>query len=162
MNQRFATCSTLIAVLQERGVEYELNGEVCIKDVLTKADKEVVASTLFAMFRGGQIDMTADAKKKYADDKEMKKYVSGLISNWVAKAPEFNNGNKHEFKNPGSRKGAGDSQIKEMKKLLDQVTDEETRKTIEAHITKRQEEIKPTQTAIDSSKLPESLRHLIK
>jgi hypothetical protein len=162
MNQRSATVSTLIAVLQERGVEYELDGVVCIKDVLTKADKEVVQSTLFAMFRGGQIDMSADAKEKYSDDKKMTEYVRGLVSNWINKAPEFNSGNKHEFKNPGSRKGAGDSQIREMKKLLGATNDETTKEVIKQHIAKRQEEIKPTAVAIDSSKLPESLRHLVK
>jgi hypothetical protein len=158
MNQRLATTSTLIAILQERGVEYELNGVTPIKDVLTDADKKVAQSTLFAMFRGNQVEMTADAKKKYADDKELKKYVGGLVSNWVNKAPEFNCGNKHEFKNPGSRKGQGDSQIKEMKKLLGKTTSEADRKMIESHIAKRQEEIKPMETGIDFDKLPQSLK----
>ena len=158
MNQRLATTSTLLAVLQERGVEYELNGKTPIAEVLSDSDVKTTQSTLFAMFRGGQVEMSAEAKVKFQDDKELKKYISGLVSNWVRKAPEFNNGQAYAPKNPGSRAGQGDSQIKEMKKLLSATTDPQTRKVIEQHIAARQEEIKPVETGVDFDKIPEALR----
>ena len=158
MNQRFATVSTCLAVLQERGVEYELNGPTPIADVLTDADKKTIRETVFAMFRGGQVEMAADSKEKYADDAKMKVYVSGLVNNWIRKAPEFNNQVKYAAKHPGSRQGSGDAQIKEMKKLLSATQDPETKKVIEQHIAARQQEIKPVETGIDFDKIPESLR----
>jgi hypothetical protein len=158
MNQRLATTSTLLAVLQERGVEYEQSGPKPISDFLTEADIKTTQQTLCAMFRAGQVDMSAEAKVKYQDDKELKKYVSGLVSNWIRKAPEFNCDKAYVPKNPGSRAGQGDSQIKEMKKLLAATTDAETKKVIEQHIAARQEEIKPVETGVDFDKIPEALR----
>ena len=158
MNQRKATCSTLLAVLQERGYEYELNGVTPISEVLTEADKKVVRDTLFSMFRSGQVEMSDEAKVKYSDDGKLKTYISGLVNNWIRKAPEFNADQSYVPKNPGSRQGQGDSQIKEMKKLLSATSDAETKKVIESHIAARLEEIKPLETGIDFDKIPESLR----
>jgi hypothetical protein len=163
MNQRTAVCNALIAVLADRGASYELNGETPIKEVLTKKDIETVNAFIFAGFRKGEIEMSADSKEKYADDQKMKTYVSSLVNNWVRKAPEFNNDSVYQAKNPGSRKGSGDEQVKTMKALLAQTTDAGHKTLIQAAIDKRIAEIKPTATVeIDSSKLPESLRHLVK
>lgn len=163
MNQRKATCSTILAVLEERGVKYEQNGQTPISEVLTDKDRADVCSALFAMFRGNQVEMSDEAKEKYKDDKALKNYITGLVSNWVRKAPEFNAGGKYTPKNPGSRAGQGDEQVKEMKKLLSQTSDPETKAVIEKAIADRVAEIKPeTSVEIDASKLPESLRHLIK
>jgi hypothetical protein len=163
MNQRTAVCNALIAVLADRGVEYELGGETPIKSVLSKKDLETVNALIFAGFRKGEIEMSADAKSKYSDDKKMETYVSSLINNWVRKAPEFNNDSVYAAKNPGSRKGSGDEQVKTMKALLGQTTDAGHRQLIQAEIDKRIAEIKPTASVeIDASKLPESLRHLAK
>jgi uncharacterized protein YqgV (UPF0045/DUF77 family) len=163
MNQRTAVCNALISVLTERGVKYELNGETPIKSVLTEKDLETVNKLIFAGFRKGEIEMSADAKIKYADDKKMSVYVSSLINNWVRKAPEFNNDSVYAAKNPGSRKGSGDEQVKTMKALLGQTTNPDHRKQIEEAIAARIAEIKPTQVVeIDSAKLPESLRYLVK
>lgn len=163
MNQRKATCSTILAVLEERGVKYELNGQTPIQEVLTESDRKEVANALFAMFRANQVEMSEEAKDKYQDDKALKSYITGLISNWVRKAPEFNAGGKYVAKNPGSRAGQGDEQVKEMKRLLSITTDPEKRTLIESAIASRVAEIKPeANVEIDANKLPESLRHLIK
>jgi hypothetical protein len=158
MSQRKATVSTILAVLEERGVKYELNGSTPVDQVLNDADKKTIRDSLFAMFRGGQIEMAEESKARYQDDKELKAYVSGLVNNWIRKAKEFNNGTAYIPKNPGSRAGAGDEQIKEMKKLLSLTTDPATKATIEAAIADRQVEIKPLETGIDFDKLPQSLR----
>jgi hypothetical protein len=163
MNQRTATCNALIAVLSARGVDYELGGEKIIKDVLTKKDIETVQDVVFAGFRKGEIEMSADSKAKYAEDKELKKYVSGLVNNWIRKAPEFNNDQAYVAKNPGSRAGSQDEQVKNMKALLAQTTDATHRKMIQDALDARIAEIKPTKSVeIDASKLPDSLKHLVK
>ena len=163
MNQRKATVSTILAVLENRGVNYELNGEIAVDEVLTDKDREEVKNTLFAMFRAGQVEMAEDSKEKYADDSKMKGYISGLVNNWIRKAKEFNGGNAYVPKNPGSRQGSGDEQVREMKKLLSQTTDPSKKQLIQAAIDARIAEIKPSQVVtIDASKLPEHLRDLVK
>lgn len=160
MNQREATCNTILSVLNERGFTYELDGETPIGDVLTTEDKSKVREILFVMFRANKIDFKSP--EKLADDKYLKDYISGLVNNWIRKAPEFNGGNVYQAKNPGSRAGSGDEQIREMKKLLSVTNDAEAKAAIMAAIEQRQAEIKPTTVTIDLSKLPEHLRALVK
>ena len=56
VNQRTATVNTILAVLKEDGIKYELNGETPISEVLKPAHKEKVRSVLFTMFREGEIE----------------------------------------------------------------------------------------------------------
>ena len=70
-------------------------------------------------------------KLKNNTEKLMKSYVSGLVNNWIRKYKPFNQGVKYEIKNPGSRKGSGDEQVREMRKLLKTISDVKTRELIE-------------------------------
>lgn len=162
MNQRTATVQTILSVLQDRGVSYELNGETSMSDVLTETDRAKVREIVFAGFRSGKIEMSEEGKAKYAEESALKAYVSGLVNNWIRKAPEFNGGNKYVAKNPGSRQGSGDEQIREMRKLLGQTTDPTKKQIIQSAIDKRKSEILADKApAIDVSKLPEHLRDLV-
>lgn len=161
MNQRDATCNTLLAVLSDRGATYELNGVTPISEALSPDDKAKARSILFAMFRAGKVDYRADFQAKVDDDKELKGYVSGLVNNWIRKAPEFNNDTTYKAKNPGSRQGSQDEQIKAMKGLLAITENAEARVAIESAIADRQEQLKP-KVEINIDALPESLRHLVK
>lgn len=161
MNQRLATTSTILAILSERGVAYELNSQTPISEVLNEQDKKLTREALFSMFRNDQVELSASAKLKFQEDQALKTYISGLVNNWIRKAPEFNCGETYKAKNPGSRQGNGDEQIKAMKTLLSITTDPEAKEAIAQAISDRQEELKP-KTVIDIDKLPESLRHLIK
>lgn len=155
MNQRDATCNALISVLADRGVNYEENGPTPISDVLTADDKATVRSILFTQFRAGKIDYKNSVP---SDDKVLMNYISGLVNNWIRKAPEFNCNTVYHAKNPGSRQGSGDEMIKEMKKLLSVTTDAEAKAVIAEAIAARQAEIKPTTVTVDVSKIPEHLR----
>jgi hypothetical protein len=46
VNQRNATVNAVLSVLSERGVGYELNGEVTMSEVFTSGDKEKVIGIL--------------------------------------------------------------------------------------------------------------------
>ena len=158
MNQRDATCNTIFAVLSDRGVEYELNGPKCVNDVLTTEDKKNIREILSVMFLQGQIDFKNP--EALQDDKYLKDYVSGLVNNWIRKAPEFNGNVKYEAKNPGSR--SSDEMIKELKKLLT-IVEPANRAAIQEAIDKRMSEVKPTKSVIiDASKLPEHLTAFVK
>lgn len=158
--QRTAVVNTILSVLHERDHEYELNGSVSMKDTLTDADRVKIRSILFTAFRAGEIEYKEAFASKVADDKELKSYVSGLLNNWVRKAKEFNSGVKHEAKNPGSRAGNGDPEIKEMKKLLSITADPEAKATIQATIDAKLAEIRASkqQVTVDYDQLPAELR----
>ena len=163
-NQKTAVCECLLRVLSENGIDYELNGEVNIKDVLNKSMLDVVRSEICDGFEEEQIQMSDNAKAKYiGNPTEMKKYVNGLVNNWIRKNKEFNNGNEYVIKNPGSRSGSGDESVKEMRKLLKTVTDPETRASIQTAIDERIAEIAPEKViTINKDALPEHLRNLVK
>ena len=156
MNQREATVNCILSVLEEKGVEYELNGPTPIAEVLDSNDKKNVREILITMFQQGKIDFKDTTK--LSDDKYMKDYVSGLVNNWIRKAPEFNGNTKYEAKNPGSRAGSGDEQIKEMRKLLSTVSDQATKELIQSHIDARMAEIKPATVLVNLDAIPADLR----
>ena len=161
-SQKQAVCNALLSTLAERGEEYVLNGETSIKSVLTKADYDQVRTILTEGFTAGEISLSDDAKAKHAPNGFVK-YTNGLIKNWVKKNPEFNGGEKYVPKNPGSRAGSGDDQIRAMRALLKTTNDQAVIDEINKEIANRLAEIKPVQTVtIDVDKLPESLKHLVK
>lgn len=56
-----------------------------LRDYVTPAVRKVVRQRLFAGFRAGEIGM-----KKVKDDNALKRYCSGVITNFVKKDPRFN------------------------------------------------------------------------
>jgi len=167
MSQKQAVVSTILAVLAERGVEYQMGGDVPISDVLTDKDKADTREAIFTMFRNGDITFKDEpTAAKYASDSELKKYVSGLVNNHIRKTKEFNCGKTYVIKNPGSRAHVADEQLRELTKLSAQCADDpEAQKQIADAIVKRKAEIaaeKAKSVTINPDALPEALRHLVK
>lgn len=164
VNQKTATVNTILSVLENRGVSYELGGEVIMSEILTSDDKSKVRDILFTMFKSGAVEYKEAFQEKVDNDSELKKYISGLVNNWVKKNKDFNAGQAYKAKNPGSRAGQTDSQIKEMRKLLAVTPDESAKAAIQEAIDKRLAEIqaeKQKDVAIDMSKIdPELLKSL--
>ena len=122
----------------------------------SKEERAQINSILFEGFRSGKIEL----EKEY-DDSGLKAYVSGLQSNWLRKDKRLNGGTQYVAKNPGSRAGSTDPQVKAMRLLLGTKTDAAERAEIQAFIDKRVAEIKPAKTvSINVDDLPESLKHL--
>lgn len=162
MNQRQATVNTILSVLSEKGVNYQLNGETPVSEYLTADDKKKVVDIVCQGFLSGMIEMSTEGKSKYfGDAAELKKYTVGLVNNWIRKATEFNSGNKYEIKNKGSRTGSSDDQLKALRELMKITADEEVRSEIQQAIDERMSEIKP-KVEINASALPAHLRHLVK
>jgi hypothetical protein len=158
-SQKDAVVKSVMSVVEE----YTLNQESPLSEVITKDQKDRVKAILFNGFRNGDIELSTEAAAKYRADAELKKYVSGLLDNWIRKYPGFNAGQSYVTKNPGSRSGSGDAQVKALKALLKTVTDNEVRAQVEQAINDRLAEIKPeTKITIDVEALPENLRHLVK
>jgi len=147
-----------------------------INSVLTEADKTIVdgekveltdterASVTMIVAEGlhaGDISMSADAKAKYDTvDKLKTKYVPGLVSNWLRKDLRLNGGEKYKAKNPGSRAGQGDEQLKNLKLLKQTITDPEQQVKVQEAIDARIAEIKKEKAEkieVDMSKIPAEL-----
>lgn len=158
-SQKDAVIKAIMSVVED----YTINGEAALSDVITKEEKDTVKTILFNGFRNGNIEMSSEAVTKYRVDAELKKYVTGLLDNWIRKYPGFNGGQSYVTKNPGSRSGSGDAKIKALKALLKTVTDNEVKAQVEQAINERLAELKPeTKVTIDVNALPEHLRHLVK
>lgn len=149
VNQRTACVNTILSVLEDNGVSYELNGEICVSEVLTDPMKSNVREILFTSFRSGNVEYKASFQAKVNDDSELKKYISGLLNNWIRKAKEFNNGQAYKAKNPGSRAGSQDSKVKEMRKLLSVTTDANAKVLIETAIAERVATIKAKTNTVE-------------
>ena len=122
--------------------------------VPTKEQRAQVNLILFEGFKAGTIEM--DTEKS---DTDLKGYVSGLQSNWLRKDKRLNGGIQYTAKNPGSRAGSTDPQLKAMRALISTLTDETERNEVQAYIDARVSEIAVTKQAktVDFSALPADL-----
>lgn len=109
----------------------------------SKEERAQVNNILFEGFQQGTINFDG----ALPDDTKLKAYVSGLQSNWLRKDGRLNGGTKYVAKNPGSRAGSTDGQVKAMRLLLSTKTDASERAEIQTHIDRRLAEIKPTKSA---------------
>lgn len=128
---------------------------------LSKEQRAQVNHILFEGFKAGTIEL-----EKTFTDSELKTYVSGLQSNWLRKDSRLNGGTKYQAKNPGSRAGSADPQVRAMRALLKTKSDPVEQAEIQGFISKRLAEIKPAKAAaaapaVNAEDLPEELRHLL-
>jgi len=122
---------------------------------LTKDQKAKVKSILVEGFESGEIELKSEQE-------DLNKYVNGLINNWLRKDTRLNGGTQYKIKNPGSRTGNTDPQVKNLRLLKKTVTDADALADIEAAIVARLAEIKPEKVVqVDAEAIPEELRHLI-
>jgi hypothetical protein len=124
----------------------------------SKDERASVNQILFEGFKAGTIEFSGDLP----EDSKLKGYCSGLTSNWLRKDKRLNGGVAYQAKNPGSRAGSTDPQIKAMRVLLSTQEDPTKRAEIESFISARLAEIKPAKSVtINVDDLPEALRHLV-
>lgn len=154
MNQKEAVFQAVNQVLTESNVIIDF-GE-SYKSRMTKEHRAQVNAILFQGFKAGEIELT----KEYTDS-QLKEYVSGLQTNWLNKDTRLNGGTKHVAKNPGSRAGSSDPQIKALKALMSTKNDAEEIAEIQAYIDARQSELNVGKTKtvnVNFDDLPEELK----
>jgi hypothetical protein len=155
MNQKESVYSATIAVAQEDGISFNNALEI------QKTSKDKIVDLVTESIISGDTEFSADARAKHVDTAAIRKYVVGLVNNWFRKDTRLNGGSKYVAKNPGSRQGIADPQIKELKKLLDLHPEAAT--DINAAINARQAEINATkvQITVNLDLIPASLRGLV-
>lgn len=140
-----------------------------VKEYATKADKQAIATKIAEMIIEGTVELSDSARAKYGESVETltSKYVVGMVTNWFNKSTQLNGGVKYQAKNPGSRAGGGDAQIREMRLLRKQLADlgnADGVTRVDAAITERVQELKAKSAKtieIDVDNLPAGLRDLI-
>lgn len=140
--------AVFVAVCQVTGHKGE--GQVEI----TKEQRAQVNAILFEGFKSGKIELD----REYSDS-GLKGYVSGLQSNWLRKDKRLNGGTQYVAKNPGSRAGSSDPQLKAMRALMSTLTDEAEIAEVQSHIDMRIAAIASEKQAktVDFSALPADL-----
>ena len=157
--------SVLNATLEVLGSSFQPGTPVL--DYITKPEIEAVVDLVTQSILTRETEFSDEARAKYNTDAKVRAYTKGMVNNWHRKGKELNGGAKYQAKNPGSRAGAGDSMVREMKKLktqLEAAGDFDAAKEVQLQIDSRIQEVKPTKPTpqVDQSILPESLRHLVK
>jgi hypothetical protein len=155
LSQKEAVFKAVTSVLSQSGIAFEEGTDA--GPYMTRELRGQVNAILFESFQTGVIQLD----RKFSDT-ELKAYVSGLQSNWLRKDARLNGGGKYSPKNPGSRVGGSDPQIKAMRQLFKTLATEEDRAEVQACIDARLVEITPKKSvSIDLSALPENLRNKI-
>ena len=159
IKQKDSVFAAVTTVLEESG--QEINGAV----TLTKDQRSQVVSMVASSLMSGETEFSSEASAKYDTLDKVKSYTVGLVNNWLRKDTRLNGGSKYQPKNPGSRQGSSDPVIKELKKLLSTLTEEDQREAVQNEINTRQAELQASRQAakkvsINSDLLPEHLRNL--
>ncbi len=141
MKQSEAIFQAVQNTYNENGVHFEEGMDV--ESTFTKELRGQVHEIVCEGFQSGRIDFadTPSNKAKLADRAKLSAYVSGLISNWVRKDPRLNGSVKYVAKNPGSRAGQSDEQMKTLRALAKQFAGTEKEGLINAQIEKRRTEL---------------------
>lgn len=158
MSQKEAVFSAVTSVLNENNITVSEGTDV--STLMTRELRSQVNQVLFEGFRKGSVELD----REYSDT-DLKGYVSGLQSNWLRKDKRLNGGLKYTAKNPGSRIGSSDPQLKAMRALLTTVSTDADRAEVQSAIDARVGEIqalKVKKVTIDASVLPAALQSFVK
>jgi hypothetical protein len=149
MRQKDAVFETVTSVTGFNGGKLEMS----------KDQRDRVVDILVGKFNDGQVELSSPQA-------DIKKYVIGLVNNWVRKDPRFNDGAKYETKNPGSRSGLSDPVVKNLRALMRlSTTSDQDRVLIQAEIDKRvtsAKKTKETTIAVNAELIPDEFKHMIK
>lgn len=147
MNQKDAVYEAVVTVL---------GGEIKGKVELKEAELKQVHQLVILSFLAGDVELK-NAEQR--DETYIRKYVPGLVNNWLRKDKRLNGDVDYVAKNPGSRAGSGDETLRAMKALLATVPDAETKALIKQEIAAREAQLaEAKKPKLDVSKLPEHLR----
>lgn len=158
ISQKDGVFNAVVAFCEENSIPFEEGNKVDFD----KSQRATIIGMLVAATEAGEMEVKSETARA-----DLKNYWNGTLSNWLRKDTRLNGGEKYVTKNPGSRAGAGDAELKELKKLLSKVTlsgNEENIAAVTQAIEARKAAIaaeKSVEVEINTEVLPESLRHLV-
>jgi hypothetical protein len=132
---------------------------------LTNEQRATVIGMVTTGIMSGSVDFSAEAKAKHDTEAKIKSYTTGMVSNHLRKDKRLNGGEKYQTKNPGSRAGSSDEQLKALRALKTTLTTSDDIQAVDKAIATRLAEIQITKmktVEINVNALPEAFRHLVK
>lgn len=131
---------------------------------LSISERAAVVQYIADLIASSQAYFSPNAAAKYSTEKDIKKYVSGLVSNWLRRDPRLNGGSASAVASQSESKKEPDTVLKNLKNLLHNVKgNPEAEAEILKEIEKRSAGIKADKIAgkIDKDSIPEHLKHLL-
>jgi len=122
VSQREIVYTTVTAVFAQNKVVFTPSQSVA-KDLCTSDLRKAVTLDIMAAFKAGQVEFKATEAnaKKVASEPELRKYISGLITNWFNKDPRLNGGVGGSSASTGTKSSGGrmssDPEIKRLRNL---------------------------------------------
>jgi hypothetical protein len=135
-NQKEAVYSAVISTLTDAG--HVFHDGMNVATILSSEHRNKINSILVEGFKSSSISLN----RSFGSDAELRVYCSSLVSNWIRKDKRLNGGSSYSAKNPGSRLGSNDPQIKALRALMKNQSDPLKLTEIQSFISKRLDEIK--------------------
>jgi len=122
-----------------------------------KEDKSAIVTSLVESFEAGNIEIKSEQEN-------VRTYMIGLLNNHLRKDTRLNGGDKYVAKNPGSRAGQTDPEVKAARTALKTFAEGDPRiEKFEAFIATKVASLKAAKAVkeIDMDALPEELKALV-
>lgn len=159
-----ATSQKDAVIAAVKSVVGEIPAGTAMKGALSKDQLSTVQETVFNGIMDGSIDYSKDK----TDAKLVRKYVNGMVDNYLRKAKELNGGNKYVAV---SNRTPKDAQLAELKKLASTMqNDPEKLASVNAAIAEREASLRAAKVSsrkaktapakIDATILPDELKDL--
>ena len=154
-SQKDAVYNTVVDVFNQNNIQFS-TGSTDARQLLDKNLRKQIIDSLITQFENDEIALSSRQK-------DIREYVSGLLSNWLRKDLRLNGNVRHQIKNPGSRKGQQDPLIKNLR-ILQSTLEPQSEAYVAAQqrIDARLLEIKKSQAPkIDITALPPEFHQYI-
>lgn len=160
VNQKQGVYDAVVAYCEEHNIHFE-DG---IKVEFTKEQRSAVVEMVTQALIAGEIEFSDSAKAKHDTEAKKRTYCNGLVSNWLRKDTRLNGDTVYQIKNPGSRAGQGDEQLKNLKLLLKTIDDDAQKEKVQEAIDTRVEELKAEKLGkveINYDAIPDTLKEAL-
>ena len=158
ISQKDAVYGASLRIMEESGICFDEGVDV-LTDVIDKDIRTMIVSVLVESFKEDKIVMN---KRQSGDN--LKRYASGLVSNWAKKDIRLNGGTEHKIKKPGSRMGNTDPMVRELRKMLKEFKGSpheiKIKKELDIRLVQLRKE-RAKNVVINRKLIPESLKHLV-
>lgn len=148
MKQSQAVYQATKQVCDEHGIEFADGMD--FKEVFNGDQRGEVIDIVTQMLINGEADFSDKARAKYDTPEKVRGYCSGMVSNWYRKMPQLNGNTQYKAKNPGSRTGSQDEEVKNLKALLksDQL-DDDGQAIVQKRLDERIKELKAAKSQVE-------------
>ncbi len=109
---------------------------------LTSDQRKTCLAILTTAMQQGEILLSEAKQAKMTEEKHFRDYSANILNNWLRKDPRLNGNTAYKPKNPGSRAGAGDEQVRELKKLKSTLSSPEAQAEVQQAIDERIAELR--------------------